>query len=139
MCRFWFDSRTISVKIRPQINMAVERMNEELKQASELLRDPASVSWTQYFWVILLATWGGIVRVIREVKFSDKTWKQILVIFIAEILVSTFAGVLTFFICLNNNVTPLYTAVMTSLAGYLGGRALNVLELLYSSKISKGE
>lgn len=119
--------------------MAVERMNEELKQASELLRDPASVSWTQYFWVILLATWGGIVRVIREVKFSDKTWKQILVIFIAEILVSTFAGVLTFFICLNNNVTPLYTAVMTSLAGYLGGRALNVLELLYSSKISKGE
>jgi hypothetical protein len=114
-------------------------MNEEIKQTSDLIRDPASVSWATYAWILLLATLGGIVRVIREVKFGGKTWKQILAIFIAEIFVSLFAGIVTFFLCAARDVPPFYAAVMVSLASYMGGRALSVLEVLYKLKIGKGD
>lgn len=114
-------------------------MNDEFRQASDLARDPASVSWITYFWVIFLATFGGIVRVIREVKFGEKSWRQIIAIFVAEILVSLFAGVVTFFLCAAREVPPFYSAVLVSLASYMGGRALSVLEALYKFKIGKGD
>lgn len=139
MRKFWFEFRTISVKIRPHLTTAPDRMNEEIRQASDLARDPASVSWATYFWVVLLATVGGIVRVIREVKFGEKTWQQIIAIFVAEIIISVFAGVITFFLCAARDVPPFYSAVLVSLASYMGGRALSVLEALYKFKIGKGE
>lgn len=107
-------------------------MNDEIRQASDLARDPTSVSAATYFWVLFLATWGGIVRVTREVKFGGKTWKEVLFIFFAEMAVSSFAGVVTFFLCESANMERFYTAVLTSLAGYMGGRALNMLEGIYS-------
>lgn len=114
-------------------------MNEEIKNASEFVRDPASISVTTYVWVVVLATMGGIVRVVREVELGDKSWKKILMIFLVEIFVSIFAGVVTFFLCQSNNVQPFYTAVMTSLAGYMGGRALTMLEAVYKAMCGKGE
>lgn len=79
------------------------------------------------------------MRVIREAKFGDKTWQQILAIFVAEIIISVFAGVVTFFLCAARDVPPFYSAVLVSLASYMGGRALSVLEALYKFKIGKGE
>jgi len=139
LCKYWYDFRTIRFKIRPIQSGSAERMNEEINKATELAKDPSSISIATYAWVLLLATWGGIVRVIREVKLGGKSWQQILAIFVVEIIISTFAGVITFFMCYSSNVSPLYTAVMTSIAGYMGGRALNVLEAIYKAKAGKGE
>ena len=139
VCKYWYEFRTRRFKIRPIKHGSAKRMNEEINQATELAKDPSSISIATYAWVLLLATWGGIVRVVREVKLGGKSWQQILAIFVAEIIISTFAGVITFFMCYSSNVSPLYTAVMTSIAGYMGGRALNVIEAIYKAKIGKGE
>lgn len=72
------------------------------------------------------------MRVVREVKLGGKTWREVVFIFLAEMMVSSFAGVVTFFLCESANTPRFYTAVFTSLAGYMGGRALNILEGMYS-------
>lgn len=113
-------------------------MNDEFRQASDLIKDPSAVSWTTYMMVVFLAAWGGIVRVIRKSKLGGKTWQQIGMTLVVEMVISSFAGVITFFLCQSNNVQPFYTAVMTSLAGYMGGSALDVLEAVYRARI-KGD
>lgn len=133
--KYWFHYRTTRVKIWPTSLTSLERMNDEFRQASHLLNDPSSVSWSTYLTVVFLAAWGGIVRVIRKSKFVGKTWQQIVMILVMEMVISSFAGVITFFVCESNNVQPFYTAVMTSLAGYMGGSALDVLEAVYRARI----
>lgn len=114
-------------------------MNEELKTASDIVRDPSSISFSTYWWVVVLAIWGGIVRVIREVKLGGKTFWQIILAFVAEAVVSAFAGMLVFFLCESSNMPRMYTAALVGIAGYMGGRALNLLEAIYKSRTLKGE
>jgi len=113
-------------------------MNDEFRQASDLIKDPSAVSWTTYFWVVFVAAWGGVVRVIRKSKLGGKTWQQVVMTLIVEMIISSFAGVVTFFLCQQNNIAPFYTAVMTSLAGYMGGSALDVLEAVYRARVKGG-
>lgn len=75
------------------------------------------------------------MRVIREVKLGGKSWKQILGIFIAELLTSVFVGLVTFFLCESSGFKPFYTATLVSVASYMGGRALTVLEALYKARL----
>lgn len=115
-------------------------MNDELKTASDFVRDPSSISWGTYAWVVALAIWGGIVRVFREVTLGDKSWRQILAVFIGETLTSGFAGVLVFFVCESQSVPRLYAAALTGIAGYMGGRALTMLEAIIKARsLPKGE
>lgn len=109
-------------------------MNEEIRQASEIVKDPSSFSWATYCWILFLAMWGGIVRVIREVKLSDKTWVQLILIFIGEMITSGFVGVVTFYGCEAARIPQLYTAMLVSIAGWLGVRALAVLEAVYKAR-----
>lgn len=127
-------------KIEPfNYPMATTRMNEEIRQASEIVKDPSSISWFTYGWIVFLAMWGGIVRVIREVKGSGKTWVQLVWIFIGEMITSAFVGVVTFYGCEAANIAPLYTAMLVSIAGWLGVRALAVLEAIYKARSFKGD
>jgi len=115
------------------------RMFEETRQASELARDPASVSWAQYVIIFVIALWGGIVRVIQQAKLGGKSWKQIVAIFVAEAMTSCFAGFITFLICEAHRVNQFYSAALAGLAGYMGGRALSFLETVYRAKTGKGD
>lgn len=110
-------------------------MNDEFKTASDIARDPASVSAGTYIFMLSLAILGGVVRVIREAKFGDKSWKQILGMFLAEIVVSMFTGLLTYFLCAARGVDGFYSAALVSISAYMGGRALNVIESLYRAWI----
>ncbi len=105
-------------------------MNEEIKSATEMVKDPSSFSAATYLWVLLLAMWGGIVRVVREIIFEGKTWPQIVRIVLSELFVSGFVGVITFYLCEHAEFPPLYTAAMTAISGYMGGRSLAVFEAL---------
>ena len=111
-------------------------MQEELNRASGVASDPWSFSFLTYAWVAFMAMWGGIVRVIREHKLAEKTWKQIIVIFLSEMVMSCFVGVLTFWMCSLASFAPLYTAVLTSIGGYMGGRSLALMEAIYKGAIS---
>ena len=106
-------------------------MNEEFRNATDMAKDPASYSAVTYLWVQLLAMWGGIVRVIREAMFAGKTWGQIARMVIFELIASGFVGVITFYLCEHARFDPLYTASLTAISGYMGGRSLAVFEAMF--------
>lgn len=114
-------------------------MNDQLQTASDIVRDPSSAPWTTYIWVVVLAVWGGIVRVIREVKLGGKTIWQILLTFLAECTVSSFAGVMTCLMVESSSLPRAYVYALGGLAGYMGGRALNLLESIVKARSFKGE
>jgi len=134
MGKYWFHFRTIGDRIGTTITDWRTRMEEELKTAGKVISDPASISMITYAWVILLAVWGGLIRVMREIKFGEKSAAEMTWIFFVEILTSAFVGVLTFYLCTASDIQPLYTAVLTSTSGWMGVRALAVFEAIYNSR-----
>lgn len=109
-------------------------MQDEIKSASEIAKDPLSISIATYAWVFFLSMWGGVVRIMREIKLGGKTWREIAFIFACELLTSGFAGLLTFFACQRAEFDPMYSAVMIGVAGYMGGRALSWFEEIYKGR-----
>lgn len=114
-------------------------MDQEIKMAVETVRDPASIPLITYVWVMLLAGFGCVVRVLRELQNSRKSLRKILFHFIAELLTSCFAGLLTFWLCKAGNVDPFYTAIWTSVAGWMGVRTLTAFESLYKLRFGAGK
>lgn len=106
-------------------------MNEEIRQVTEAAKDPTSYGLLTYAWVLALSAWGGTVRFIRKVKAGDMSLKQAATTLCGEIVTSAFAGVVTFYACEAQEVAPLMTAVLVSVAGHMGGRAIEPLEALY--------
>lgn len=114
-------------------------MNEELQAAGAIAKDPGSYSYLTYGWILFLSMCGGVVRVIREVKLGEKTWLQLAWIFVVELFTSGFVGVVTFYACEAAGIRPLVTAVMVSVSGWMGVRALSVLESIYKARGPKGD
>ncbi len=139
MAKYWFDYRPMFGKIQTNIKQWWIQMNEEMKTASELVKDPSSFSALTYAWIIFLAVWGGLVRVLREMNLGEKTWRQHMWTMFTEMLTSGFVGVLTFYACQAANYSPLTTAIMTSIGGYMGVRALEVLEAIYKRWAGKND
>lgn len=106
-------------------------MQEEIRQTVEAVKDPTSYGILTYAWVILLSAWGGTVRFIRKVKAGEMDLRQAFLSFLAEIVTSGFAGVITFYACEVSNLSPLKTAIFVGIAGHMGARALEPLEALY--------
>lgn len=48
--------------------------------------------------------------------------------FIGEIVTSAFAGVITFWLCENANMSPLLTAAFVGVSGHMGSRAIFMAE-----------
>ncbi len=136
-CTFRFPYRTSKGRIAPSKTPMPDTMNEELRQASELAKDPSSVPYIVYLWVMGLSTLGGIVRVLREVKLGGKTLKKIIVTLLVEVIISNFAGILTFFLCMSRGIGQFETISLASLAAYMGPRALNALEAIWKAKSTK--
>lgn len=107
-------------------------MNEEIRQAAEAVsKDPTSYSLITYAWVVALSAWGGTVRFIRKVRAGEMSLKQAAKSLIGEVLTSAFAGVLTFYLAEATNVTPLWTAVLVGVAGHMGGRSIEHIEMIF--------
>jgi len=106
-------------------------MNEEIRQVADVAKDPTSFSLLTYGWVIALSAWGGTVRFIRKVRAGHMSIKQAAFTLIGEIVTSSFAGVVTFYLCQATEIPGLWTAVTVGVAGHMGGRALEPLEGLY--------
>lgn len=132
--RKWLQKPTNGYKIGPnKHNDSGATMNEEIRHATDIAKDPASLSVLSYVLMMALAFWGGVVRVIREIALTDKSLTRILGIFVAEMCVSGFAGTITFALCLSMDVSFAYTGALTAMAGYMGGRSLSLLESLYKT------
>lgn len=134
-----FDFKLFKSKIQKTISGQTKNMNDHLKTAADMVKDPTSYSTLTYLWVLFLSICGGVVRVIRECQIGTKTWRELVFLFITECIVSAFIGVITFYLCESADFKPLYTAVMISISSYMGGRSLAVFEWLWKSRMPKME
>jgi len=64
----------------------------------------------------ILAFFGGCVR---EIDVVEKKGFNILKFF-SDAFISTFCGIVTFFLCMNFELSQWMTAALTALAGYTG-------------------
>ncbi|SEH89979.1 phage holin family protein [Paraburkholderia hospita] len=106
-------------------------MNEEIRQAADAAKDPASYDLITYAWVVSLSAWGGAVRFIRKVKAGEMSPKTAMKSLIGEVLTSAFAGVVTFYAAQATGVSPLWTAVLVGISGHMGGRAIELFEIFF--------
>lgn len=108
-------------------------MHDELRHAGDIAKDPASFSLLAWALMMILSMWGAIVRVIQEKALQEKSLWQIFGIFLAEMSVSGFVGTITYSLCIYYNLSFAYTGALTAIAGYMGGRSLSILELVYKA------
>lgn len=96
-------------------------------------KDPTSYSLITYAWVFLLAILGGVVNFVRKLQQGHVRVFNF-VEFIGEIVTSAFAGVITFWLCENANMSPLLTAAFVGVSGHMGSRAIFMAENWLKSK-----
>lgn len=74
--------------------------------------------WITYVWVLVISIWGGMAKYFgSERKFS---WKSL----VAQIISSSFAGMITLFACQYSGITGPLVGALAGLAGHLGTPAL---------------
>lgn len=107
-------------------------------QTAGAMKDPFSYGWAAYVWVIAWASAGGIVSFRQKMKRGEVRAFNISE-FIGEIVTSAFVGVLAFWICEFSNVPPLLTAVIVSVSGHMGTRAIFLFEQYMTRKFGVTE
>jgi peptidoglycan/LPS O-acetylase OafA/YrhL len=94
---------------------------------NDMHKDPLDYHFLTYFWVIGLSMIGGIVSFMRKVRLGIVRRFSI-VEFIGEIVTSAFVGVVTFWLCEEAAIPPLYTAAAVAISGHMGTRLIFQLE-----------
>lgn len=94
------------------------------------IKDPANYPCVTYIWVVGLSAWGSIVSFIRRASV-DMPWKKKFQLILAEIIISTFAGMITFFLCEYSNLDKMLSAAFIAVSGHMGTRAIILTEKLY--------
>lgn len=103
------------------------------------------VEWLRQFMPYLttffLSTWGGVVNHITTIR-SKKTkfqWRELAF----DLIVSTFAGLITFYFCRSSGISETMSAVLIAISGHMGARAIAGFETVYrriiGAKESKNE
>lgn len=102
-------------------------------------KDPNTYWTLTYLWVLLLAGVGGLVRFIRELNqaTTPKPLKFIFLKLVGELIVSSFAGVVTFLLCQAMDIDLLWSAVATAVAGHMGGNAIDTITKIIKYKAKK--
>lgn len=90
-------------------------------------KDPTSYSFLTYLWVFGLSSLGGFISFMNKVKKGHARAFNIAE-FMGEIATSAFAGVITFWLCENADISPLVTAAFVGVSGHMGSRAIMLFE-----------
>lgn len=90
-------------------------------------KDPTTYSLITYAWVLLLASWGGVVGYIRKVN-SGAVARYSVTEFVGEVVTSAFAGMITFWLCEASGISQLMTAALVGVSGHMGSRAIYQIE-----------
>ena len=104
-------------------------------------KDPSNmglfIEWmrqfTPYFTTVFLSIWGSVVNHIQTIRSGKNKFqpKEL----ILDLIVSTFAGLLTFFFCKGAGVSETMSAVLIAISGHMGTRAIAGFETLYKRVI----
>lgn len=70
---------------------------------------------------IALSAWGGVVQYAQRVRQGEKfSWMMLII----DIVISSFAGVLTWLMCEASDIHGPLAAVMIAVSGHMGTRAI---------------
>lgn len=99
-------------------------------------KDPFAYGLITYAWVTGLAAWAGFLNFYRRVKEGDA---KVFNVFeaIGEMATSSFAGLITFWLCEASEINPLVTASLIAISGHMGSRSLYMLELQVEKHFGK--
>jgi NhaP-type Na+/H+ and K+/H+ antiporter len=106
---------------------------EQLQQAGSWLSRLAGPNGG-YFWLVILALWGGTASYISRLKqnrgmaFSLAEW-------VGELTISGFAGLIMAYLCAEMHMSWYMTAVATAITGHMGGRALFMIEIFIRGRL----
>lgn len=84
---------------------------------------------TTYGWVLALALMGGLASWARKVREGHARAFNVAEL-IGELLISGFAGLVTFMLCRWANVNEWLSAAFIGIAGHMGSRAIFLSEQL---------
>ena len=86
-----------------------------------------------YAWVFGLAMLGGAASFVRRVRSGQSKYSNIIEL-IGELVVSAFAGLVTFFLCQSAKFDPMLTAAFIAISGHMGTRIIFMFELYLVKK-----
>ncbi len=92
-------------------------MSEKLPDDVELLKQ-----MLPYLVAFFLSCWGGVVHHIQRLQKSGKafSWRD----FCFDLLVSSFAGLLTYFLCDWAHIQGPIAALLIAVSGHMGTRSI---------------
>ena len=97
-------------------------------------KDPFSYSVLTYAWVVCLSGWGGIVNFIRKLHAGNARPFNVTEL-VGEIIISAFAGLITFWLCEASDINPFVGAALIGVSGHMGSRAIFAVENLFHSRL----
>lgn len=80
-----------------------------------------------YAWVFGLAMLGGAASFVRRVRSGQAKYSNIIEL-IGELVVSAFAGLVTFFLCRSAGIDEMLTAAFIAISGHMGTRIIFMFE-----------
>lgn len=84
--------------------------------------------WLPYISTLFLASWGGTVAYIQKLKIKTKPFSCRELLY--DIIISSFAGYLTYLFCLYAGVPGPVASLLIAISGHMGARALAKFEKL---------
>ena len=87
-----------------------------------------------FLWVCALSMWGGVAGYIRKLR-QGLTKGFSITELLGEIVVSSFVGIITFFLCQTSHLDQTITAALVGLSGHMGSRAIYLIELFVRKKL----
>ena len=88
-----------------------------------------------YAWVFGLAMLGGAASFVRRVRSGQSKYSNIIEL-IGELVVSAFAGLVTFFLCRSAGFDEMLTAAFIAISGHMGTRIIFKFESYLVKKFS---
>lgn len=80
-----------------------------------------------YAWVFGLAMLGGAASFVRRVRSGQAKYSNLIEL-IGELVVSAFAGLVTFFLCQSAGFDEMLTAAFIAISGHMGTRIIFMFE-----------
>ena len=104
--------------------------------ASSEPKDPLSYPLKTYGFMLIMAIFGGFVSWYAKVRRNEIPGSSLFHL-IGEITTSTFAGLVTFFICEYAGLPQVITAPLVGIAGHMGAKIIGWYEERATKTLSK--
>jgi hypothetical protein len=120
--------------MRRRLAALILAITPHLAHAGEVARDVLNLPLKQYALVLGMSLLGGFAGWYAKVRRGELSSASLFSL-IGEMATSALAGLGAFFLCDHLQVPLGVTAAITGMAGYMGGRAVDLAERLLQARI----